>query len=178
MFLKKCFIRMTDLSTIETRRQFNFKKKRKHSFDSDNSRKIVKSFKSRHWNEKLNSTNRKQKKKIKDDRNRITATETEFKRRAFFRSARIRKSQNEIQKIEIARKVVLKRRFQKINHKRQSDMRLNSRDFIIFFKKQHTEFIMWKERTIRNEVDKKRVKICATHERAETTIIVESMTHL
>ena len=135
MSLKKCFIKVTDLSTIETRRQSNFKKKRRHSFDSDNSRKIVESFKSRHWNEKLNSTNRKQKKEIKDDRNRITATETEFKRRTFFRSARIRKSQSEIQKIEIAWEVVSKRRFQKINHKRQSDVRLNLCDFIIFFTK-------------------------------------------
>ena len=74
---------MTDLSTIETRRQFNFKKKQEHLFDFENSRKIVKSFKNRHWNKKLNSINRKQKKKIKDDRNRITTTETEFKKRLF-----------------------------------------------------------------------------------------------
>ena len=177
MFLKKCFIRMTDLSTIEVRRQFNFRKKRRHSFDFDNLRKIVKSFKSRHWNEKLNSTNRKQKKKIKDDRNRITATETEFKKRTFFKNARIRKLRNEIQKIKIARKVVSKRRSQKINHKRQSEVRLNLRDFIAFFTKQHAESIMSKEKAIRNEIDEKRVKICAIHERAETTIVVESMTH-
>ena len=141
MLLKKCFIRMTDLSTIEARRQFNFKKKQKHSFDSDNSKKIVESFRSRHWNEKLNSITRKQKKEIKDDRNRITATETEFKRRTFFRSARIRKSRSGIQKIEIVRKVVSKRRSQKINHKRQSEVRLNSRDSIVFFIKQHVELL-------------------------------------
>ena len=178
MLLKKCFIRMTDLSTIEARRQFNFRKKRRHSFNFDNSRKIVKSFKNRHWNEKLNLINRKQKKKIKDDRNRITATETEFKKRTFFRSARIRKSRSEIQKIEIAREVVSKRRFQKINHKRQSGVRLNSRDFIVFFTKQHAELIMSEKKTIWDGVDERRVKICATHERAETTIVVESMTHL
>ena len=83
-------------------------KKRRYSFDSDNSKKIIKSFKSCHWNEKLNSINRKQKKKIKDDRNRITTTKTKFKKKAFFRSARIRKSRNKIQKIEIAWKVVSK----------------------------------------------------------------------
>ena len=178
MFLKKCFIKVTDLSTIKTRRQSNFKKKRRHSFDFDNSRKIVKSFKNRHWNEKLNSINRKQKKKIKDDRNRITATETEFKKKAFFRSARIRKSRSEIQKIKIARKVVSKRRSQKINHKRQSEVRLNSRNFIAFFTKQHVKSIMSKEKTIQNEVDEKRMKICAIHERAEIRIVVESMIHL
>ena len=83
MSLKKCFIKMTDLSTIETRRQSNSRKKRRHSFDPDNSKKIVELFKSSHWNEKLNSINRKQKKKIKDDRNRITATETKFKKKRF-----------------------------------------------------------------------------------------------
>ena len=57
-------------------------------------------------------------------------------------------------------------------------MRLNSRDFIAFFTKQHAEFIMSEEKAIRNEIDEKRVKICATHERVETTIVVESMTHL
>ena len=178
MSLKKCFIKVTDLSTIEIRRQFNFRKKQKHSFNSDNSRKIIKSFRSCHWNEKLNSTNKKQKKKIKDDRNRITATETEFKKRTFFRSARIRKPRSEIQKIEIARKVVSKRRFQKINHKRQSDVRLNSRDFIIFFTKQHAEFIMSEEKTIWNEINERQIKICATHKRVETTIVVESMIYL
>ena len=178
MFLKKCFIKIIDFSTIETRRQSYFKKKRKHPFNSDNSKKIVKSFKSRHWNEKLNSINRKQKKKIKDDRNRITATKTEFKKKTFFKSARIRKSRSEIQKIEIAREVVSKRRFQKINHKRQSEVRLNSRDFIAFFTKQHAELIMSEEEAIRDEVDERRMKICATHERVETIIVVESMTHL
>ena len=133
MSLKKYFIRMTDLSTIEAQRQSNFKQKRKHSFDFDNSKKIIKSFRSRYWNEKLNSINKKQKKKSKVDRNRITTTETEFKRKAFFKSARIKKSRSEIQKIEIIRKVVSKQRFQKINHKRQSDVRPNSRDFIVFF---------------------------------------------
>ena len=83
---------MIDFSTIEARRQSSFRKTQRHSFNFDNSKKIVKSFRNRYWNEKLNSANRKQKKKIKDDRNRITTTETEFKRRAFFRSARIRKS--------------------------------------------------------------------------------------
>ena len=39
---------MTDLSTIEIRRQFNFKKKRTHSFDFDNLKKIIKLFKNRH----------------------------------------------------------------------------------------------------------------------------------
>ena len=57
-------------------------------------------------------------------------------------------------------------------------MRLNSRDFIAFFTKQHAELIMSKEKTIRDEVDEKRVKICAIHERVETIIVVESMTHL
>ena len=99
---------MTDLSTIKTRRQFNFKKERRHSFVFDNSKKIVKSFKSRYRNKKLTLTNRKQKKKIKDDRNRITTTETEFKRRTSFKNARIRKLRSEIQKIEIAREIFLK----------------------------------------------------------------------
>ena len=80
MSLKRCFIKVTNLLTIETQRQFNFKKKWKHSFDFDNSRKIVKSFKSRHWNKKSNSTNKTQKKKIKNDRNKIIATKTEFKK--------------------------------------------------------------------------------------------------
>ena len=177
MFLKKCFIRITGLSTIEIQRQFNFKKKREHSFDFNNSRKIVRSFKSRYWNEKLNSTNRKQKKKIKNDRNRIITTETKFKKKTFFKSARIRKSRSEIQKIEIARKVVSKRRFQKINHKRQSEVRLNLRDFIIFFTKQHAELIMSEKKAIRDEIDEKRMKICVTYERAKITIVVESMTH-
>ena len=168
---------MTDLLTIEARRQFSFRKKRRHSFDLDNLRKIIESFRSRHWNEKLNSANKKQKKKIKDDRNRITTTETEFKRRTFFRSARIRKSRSEIQKIEIAREVVSKQRFQKINHKRQSEVRLNSHDFIVFFTKQHAEFIMSGEKTIRDEFDERWVKICAAHERAKTTIVAELITH-
>ena len=175
MFLKKYFIKMT---TIEIWRQFNFNKKWRHSFNSDNSRKIVKSFRNCHWNEKLNSINKKQKKKIKDDRNRITTTKTEFKKRTFFRNARIRKSQNEIQKIEIAWKIVSKQRSQKINHKRQSGVRLNSRDFITFFTKQYAEFIISKKKTIQDEIDERRMKICATHERVETIIVVESMTHL
>ena len=107
MSLIKCFIKMIDLSTIEIRKQFNFRKKQRYSFDIDNSRKIVKSFKSCYWNEKLNSTNKKQKKKIKDDRNRITITETEFKKRTCFKNMQIRKSkskqQSEIQKIKIVR---------------------------------------------------------------------------
>ena len=37
---------------------------------------------------------------------------------------------------------------------------------------------MSEKETIRDEIDKRRVKICATHERVETTIVVESMTHL
>ena len=106
------FIKVIDFSTIETRKQSSFKKDQRYPFDSDNSRKIVESFKSRHWNEKLNSANRKQKKKIKDDRNRITTTEIIFQRKTFFRSARTRKlkskQQSEFQKIEIARKVVSK----------------------------------------------------------------------
>ena len=177
MSLKNCFIKLIDLLTIKTWRQSNFRKKRRHSFDFDNLKKIVKSFKSRHWNEKLNSTNRKQKKKIKDDRNRITTTETEFKRKTFFRNARIRKSRSEIQKIEIARKIILKWRFQKINHKRQSDVRLNSRNFIVFFTKQYAEFIMSEEKTIQDEIDEKWMKICAIYERAEIITVVESMTH-
>ena len=36
---------------------------------------------------------------------------------------------------------------------------------------------MSEKKTIRNEVDEKRMKICATHERVETTIVAESMTH-
>ena len=177
MFLKKCFIRVIDISTIKTRRQSNFKKKRRHSFDFDNLRKNVESFKSRHWNEKLDSTNRKQKKKIKDDRNRIITTKTEFKKKTFFRSARIRKLRNKIQKIEIAREVVSKRRFQKINHKRQNDVRLNSHDFIIFFTKQHAELIMSEEKTIRDKVDERQMKICITHERVEIITVVELMIH-
>ena len=175
MFLKKCFIKMIDLLTIEIQRQFNFKKKRKYSFHFDNLKKIVKLFKSCHWNKKLNSINKKQKKKIKDDRNRIITIKIKFKKRTFFRSARIRKSRNEIQKIEIAREVVSKRRSQKINHKRQSGVRLNSRDFIAFFTKQHAELIMSEKKTIRNEIDKRRAKICTIHKRIKTTIVVESM---
>ena len=57
-------------------------------------------------------------------------------------------------------------------------MRLNSRDFIVFFTKQHVEFIMSEEKTIRNEIDKKRVKIYAIYERAEIIIVAESMTYL
>ena len=172
---------MTDLSTTKTRKQSNFKKKRGHAVDSDNSKKIVKSFKSRHWNEILNSTNRKQKKKIKDDQNRIIITETEFKKRVFFTSARIRKSkskqQSEIQKIEIACEIVSKQQFQKFNHKWQYDVRLSLCDFIVFFTKQYVEFIISKKKTIWDEIEKKRMKICATHERAEIIIVVESMTH-
>ena len=81
---------MIDLSKIKARRQSNFKKKQRHSFDFDNSKKIVEFFKSRHWNEKLNSINKKQKKKIKDDRNRITTIEIEFKKRVFFKNAQIK----------------------------------------------------------------------------------------
>ena len=143
---------MTDFSTIETSRQSSFKKKRKYLFDFEDSKKITKSFRSRHWNEKLNSTNNKQKKKIKDDRNRITTTETEFKKRTFFKSARIEKSESEqqskIQKIKIAREVISKQQFQKFNRKQQSDVRLNSRDFIVFFIKQYAEFIMSEKKTI------------------------------
>ena len=111
--IKTCFWKSVSSKWLTFRRlrfknSLTLKKKRRHSFDSDNSRKIIKSFKSRHWNEKLNSTNRKQKKQIKDDRNRRTATEIEFKRKTFFKSTRIRKSRNEIQKIEIAREVVSK----------------------------------------------------------------------
>ena len=57
-------------------------------------------------------------------------------------------------------------------------MRLNSRDFIAFFTKQHAELIMLEEKTIRDEVDERRVKICAVYERVKTTIVTESMTHL
>ena len=155
MFLKQCFIKMTDLSTIETRRQFNFRKKWRHSFNFDNLRKIVEFFKSHHWNKKLNSIHKKQEKKIKDDRNKIIITKIEFKRRTFFRNVRIRKSWSEIQKIEIVREIVLKQRFQKINHKRQTDVRLNSRDFIIFFTKQYAEFIMSEEKAMQDEIDKR-----------------------
>ena len=56
-------------------------------------------------------------------------------------------------------------------------MRLNSRDFIIFFIKQHAKFIMSEEKTIRNEINEKRMKIYAIHERVETTIVVQSMTY-
>ena len=113
MFLKKCFIRMTDLSTIETRRQSNFKKKRRHLFDLDNSRKIIESFKNRHWNEKLNSANRKQKKKIKDDRNKITTTETKFKKR---RSSKARESEN--YKTKFRKMKLLERSFRNDDFKR------------------------------------------------------------
>ena len=57
-------------------------------------------------------------------------------------------------------------------------MQRNSRDFIVFFTKQYTEFIMSEEKTIQNKIDEKRMKICTTYERAETTIVAESMTHL
>ena len=56
-------------------------------------------------------------------------------------------------------------------------MRLNSRDFIAFFTKQHAEFIMSEKKTIRDEINKKRVKICITYKRVEITIVAESMTH-
>ena len=56
-------------------------------------------------------------------------------------------------------------------------MRLNSRDFIVFFIKQYIEFIISEEKTIQDEVDKRRTKICAIHERVEITIVVESITH-
>ena len=46
MSLKKCFIKVIDLLTIETWKQFNSRKKREYSFDFDISRKFVKSFKS------------------------------------------------------------------------------------------------------------------------------------
>ena len=36
---------------------------------------------------------------------------------------------------------------------------------------------MSEEETIRDEIDKKRVKICAAHERVEITIVVEPMIH-
>ena len=36
---------------------------------------------------------------------------------------------------------------------------------------------MPKEKTIRNEVNEKRMKICATHERIKTTIVAKSMTN-
>ena len=96
------------------------RKKREHSFDSDTSRKLVKSFKNRYGNEKLNSENRKQKKKIKNDRNRIIA-KIEFKKRTFFKNAQIKnlnsKYQNKVQKIEIASIVVSKQGFQEFNRK-------------------------------------------------------------
>ena len=104
MFLKKYFIKMIDLSTIETRKQFNFRKKRRYSFNSDNLRKIVKSFRSRHWNKKLNSTNRKQKKKIKDDRNRITTTETEFKKKRFSEARESENHEAEFRKLKLLEK--------------------------------------------------------------------------
>ena len=56
-------------------------------------------------------------------------------------------------------------------------MRLNSRDFIAFFTKQHVEFIISEKKTIRDEIDERRMKICATHERIKTIIVIESMTH-
>ena len=37
---------------------------------------------------------------------------------------------------------------------------------------------MSEEKTIRDKINEKRVKICATHERVEITIVAESMTHL
>ena len=54
-------------------------------------------------------------------------------------------------------------------------MRLNSREFITFFTKQHVKRITSEEKTIRNEIDEKPMKICAAHERVETTIVIESM---
>ena len=38
-------------------------------------------------------------------------------------------------------------------------MRLNSRNFIVFFTKQYAEFIMSEEKTIRDEIDERRMKI-------------------
>ena len=99
--IKACFWRSASSEWLIFRRlkleNSLISKKRKQSFDFDNSRKIVKSFKSRHWNEKLNSTNRKQKKKIKNDRNRIIRTETEFKKK---RSSKVRESENHETKFE------------------------------------------------------------------------------
>ena len=177
MSLKKCFIRVINLSTIETQRQSNFRKKRRCSFDFDNSKKIIKLFKSRHWNEKLNSINRKQKKKIKNDRNRITATEIEFKKK---RSSEVREPENhetEFKRLKLLEKSFRNNDFKKFNHKRQSDVRLNSHDFIAFFTKQHVKLIMSEKKMIWDKVDEKRVKICAAYERVETIIVVESITH-
>ena len=56
-------------------------------------------------------------------------------------------------------------------------MRLNSRDFIAFFIKYHTEFIISEEKTIQDKIDEKRMKIYATYERVQTTIVAESMPH-
>ena len=36
---------------------------------------------------------------------------------------------------------------------------------------------MSREKTIRDKVDEKRVKICAAHERVKITIVIESMIH-
>ena len=79
--------------------------------------------------------------------------------------------------MKIARKVVFKRQFQKINHKRQSDVRLNSRDFIVFFTKQYAESMMSEEKTIRDKIDERRVKICVIHERIKIIIVAEWMIH-
>ena len=37
---------------------------------------------------------------------------------------------------------------------------------------------MSEEKMIQNEIDERRMKICATYERAEVTIVAESMIHL
>ena len=104
MLLKKCFIKMTDFSTIEVRKQFNFRKKRRHSFDSDNLKKIIKLFKSRSWNEKLNSINRKQKKKIRDDCNRITTTEIKLKKKRFSKAHESENHKAKFRKLKLLEK--------------------------------------------------------------------------
>ena len=82
---------MTDLLTIEARRQFSSRKEWEHSFDFDNSRKIARLFRNDYRNKSLNSKNGKRERKIRNDRNSITETKNIFQKKAFFRNARIRK---------------------------------------------------------------------------------------
>ena len=68
MSLKKCFIKVTDLSTIKFRRQFNSRKKREHPFNFDTSRKLIKSFR--------NGPTRVRIRKTENSKERLKTTET------------------------------------------------------------------------------------------------------
>ena len=49
---------------------------------------------------------------------------------------------------------------------------------LFFFFKQYVEFIMSKEKTMEDEIDERRMKICAIHKCAEMTIVIESIIYL